>query len=98
MVADTHLAKAELDFVSVMPGSTLYDFGDAVRTICNTCEEDESNTEIITFSLSFFEAFTKHYLAQTKELLTQIEIDFLVTASRYMTFIMGVRFLTDYLE
>lgn len=96
--ADTHQAKAVIDLDTVMPGSTLYDFGDAVRTICNTCEEDEPNTEIITFSLSFFEAFTKHYLAQTEDLLTQIEIDFLVTASRYMTFIMGVRFLIDYLE
>jgi len=96
--ADTHQAKAVIDLDTVMPGSTLYDFGDAVRTICNTSEEDEPDIEKISFSLPFFEAFTQHYLAQTRNLLTQIEIDYLGTSCRYMTFIMGVRFLTDYLD
>jgi hypothetical protein len=31
-------------------------------------------------------------------MLTQAEIDQLVRSGRYMTFIMGVRFLTDYLQ
>ena len=95
---DTKKVLGVIDLDTVMPGSVLYDFGDAIRTIINTREEDESDLRKIFVSLPFFEAFAKGYLQETLHLLTEKEIRYLVIACRYMTFIMGLRFLTDYLE
>ena len=94
----THQAKAVVDLDTVMPGSLLYDFGDAIRTICNTCEEDEADTENIDFSIPFFKAFSESYFKEVGQTLTQKEKSLLVFSAKYMTMIMGVRFLTDYLE
>lgn len=95
---DTHHAICIIDLDTVMPGVAWYDFGDSVRTIVNTAEEDEKDLEKIEVNLSLFEAFTKGYLQETSSLLTELEIDQMAFSAHYMTFIMGIRFLTDYLE
>ncbi len=92
----TQEAIAVIDLDTVMPGTVLFDFGDAIRTITNTGAEDEVNLENIRFDLNLFEAFACGYLGEA-ELLTSIEIDYLPFAGRYMTLIMGLRFLTDFL-
>ncbi len=91
-------AVAVIDLDTVGPGSVLYDYGDALRTIGNTCTEDERNPNKVDFNLDFFQSFTKGYLEQTGYLLNTEEKAFLHIAPIYMTFIIGIRFLTDYLN
>jgi len=87
-----------IDLDTVMPGLVHFDFGDAIRTAACTTEEDETNLDKITINLEIFEAFAKGFLEETKSFLTDKEISLLAHASKFMTFIMGIRFLTDYLE
>lgn len=94
---DTHEAVCVIDLDTVMPGVVPYDFGDAVRTITNTSAEDEKQLEKIKLNLEYYEAFARGYLEETGSFLTEIEMDYLAFSGRYMTFIMGLRFLTDYL-
>jgi len=87
-----------IDLDTVMPGYIHYDFGDAIRTITNTGAEDEEDLSLISMNVEFFESFTKGYLEQVKNVLTRTEIDYLAYAPSLMTFIMGLRFLTDYIS
>lgn len=89
---------AVIDLDTVGPGTVLYDYGDALRTIGNNCAEDERNFKKVDFNIDFFQSFTKGYLEQTKHLLSTKEKEFLHMAPIYMTFIIGIRFLTDYLN
>ena len=87
-----------IDTDTVMPGIIHYDFGDAIRTICNTAAEDEKNLEKVTFNLEFYEAYKKGFLEETKASLSEIELKYLPLAAKTMIFIMALRFLTDYLN
>ena len=93
----THRARCVVDLDTVMPGSVLYDFGDAIRTTANTAAEDEPNLEKVQFSLAYYEAFARGYFSETRSFLTDTEIEHIPFSAQYMTFIMGLRMLTDYL-
>lgn len=89
---------AVIDLDTIMPGTVLFDFGDMVRTFTSPAEEDETNLSKVVLRLEIFEALTKGYLSELKDVLTLPEIDNLVFGGKIMTFMIGLRFLTDFLE
>ncbi len=94
---DTKRPLVVIDLDTVMPGMAMYDFGDAVRFICNTCAEDEPDIKKVSFDTAKFRAFCKGYLGQTKGILTKDEIDSLVLATFSITIELAARFLDDYI-
>jgi len=94
--ADRVLCIVDLD--TVMAGYIHYDFGDAIRTCTNTASEDERNLGKITMDIKLFEAYAKGFLEQTKTFLTKTEIDTLAFSAKLLTFMIGLRFLTDYID
>lgn len=91
-------AIAVTDLDTVMPGSALFDFGDAIRSAANTAREDEPDISKVKFDISIFEAFASGYLTHTEGLLTEAEANNFPEAAMLLTYIIGVRFLTDYLN
>lgn len=91
-------AVCVIDLDTVMPGLSLYDFGDMVRSATNAAAEDETDLSRVHARLPIFDALVSGYLAATRALLTPAEISHLVRAGQLMTFEVGVRFLTDHLE
>lgn len=87
-----------IDLDTVMPGYAVYDFGDSIRTTINTAAEDEKDLNKIQIDLSLFEAYSKGYLEETKFFLNPVEIDHLVFGSKLLSYLMGLRFLTDYID
>lgn len=87
-----------IDLDTVMPGYVAYDFGDAIRTIVNTAAEDEADTSKIDVNLELFEAFAQGFLKETAKFLSAEEINSLPMGALLLPYIVGVRFLTDYLE
>ena len=87
-----------IDTDTVMQGIVHYDFGDAIRTICNTAAEDEKDLSKVEFNLEFYNAYKKGFLEKTATSLSEIEIQYLPLAAKTMIFIMALRFLTDYLN
>jgi serine/threonine protein kinase len=87
-----------IDTDTVMVGIIHYDFGDAVRTICNNAYEDEKDLSKVTFNVDFYKAFTKGFLEMTFEQLTMLDVSHLALAGKTITFIMGLRMLTDFLN
>lgn len=87
-----------VDLDTVMPGYIAYDFGDAIRTIINTAAEDEADLSKISLDLDLFRAFSKGFLEDTHALLTEMEKKSLLEGVLLLPFLMGVRFLTDYIN
>jgi len=95
---ETGKAVCVIDLDTIMPGSMLYDFGDALRIGASTAAEDETNLDNVQFDLEAFKSFTKGYLSETKDSLVNDEIKLLPLGVKLMTYECGIRFLTDYLN
>ena len=95
--ASTRKALCVIDLDTVMPGSSLYDFGDAIRFGAATAAEDEKDLSKVEMRLDMFEAFAKGYLAACPD-LTEEERKQMPMGAKLMTLECGVRFLTDYLD
>tara|TARA_R110002051_G_scaffold324970_1_gene424855 strand:+ start:23529 stop:24614 length:1086 start_codon:yes stop_codon:yes gene_type:complete len=87
-----------IDTDTVMPGIVHYDFGDAIRTICNTAAEDETNLDLVEFNMKYYKAYRKGFLKKMEHSLTALEKQYLPLSAKTMIFIMALRFLTDYLN
>ncbi len=87
-----------IDLDTVMQGSMLYDFGDALRMAGSTAAEDEINLELVEFNCEAFKSFSKGYLKEMKDNLTKKEIELLPFSVKLLTYECGIRFLTDYLN
>jgi hypothetical protein len=86
-----------IDLDTVMPGLSLYDFGDMVRTMTCPAAEDERDLSAVKMMFPFFEAIVKGYLAGTAGMLCKNEAGLLAFSGKLITFEIGLRFLTDYL-
>jgi hypothetical protein len=91
-------ALCVIDLDTVMPGYIHYDFGDSIRTAANQGEEDDVQLDRVKLNMDVFTAFSRGFLSETSQVLSKGEIDQLAYAGLYMTFIMGLRFLTDFVE
>lgn len=89
---------AVIDLDTVMPGLVHFDFGDSVRSICSCTTEDDNNLDNVHINLHYYQSFCKGFAIDTKRLLNQTEIQYLPLGVLTLIFIMGLRFLTDYLS
>lgn len=87
-----------IDLDTVMPGSMLYDFGDALRIGAASGAEDEIDLDKIWFKLDNFEAFANGFAEEIGKTLTKREIELLPLSAKLLTYECGIRFLTDYLN
>lgn len=86
-----------IDLDTVMPGLSLYDFGDMIRTFTSPAPEDEQDLSKVTMQMSMFKALTAGYLEATQHLLTDAEKENLVFSGKLITLEVSLRFLADYL-
>lgn len=99
MIDDTtQTGLCVIDLDTVMPGLALYDFGDMVRSATNSAAEDERDMAKVHSRLAIFEALVEGYLAAARPFLNRAEIGCLALSGRLITFEIGLRFLTDFLE
>lgn len=87
-----------IDLDTVMRSTSLYDFGDAIRSYANTGEEDAPDTSTVGLSLPMFRAYTEGFLSERRDTLTQPEIDNLAFSALYITYEQVLRFLMDYID
>ncbi len=87
-----------IDLDTVMPGLTLHDFGDMVRTATSPSREDERDLSKVRMDMNMFTALVRGYLDAALPFLTRDEIGQLAFAGKLITMETGMRFLTDYLN
>jgi Ser/Thr protein kinase RdoA (MazF antagonist) len=86
-----------IDLDTVMPGLALYDFGDMVRSATAAAAEDERDLSKVRMRIEMFEAIARGYLSEAA-FLNKAEREELVFSGRLITLMIGMRFLTDYLQ
>lgn len=89
---------AVIDLDTVMPGLSLYDFGDSIRFGASTAAEDEPDLSKVSCDLGLFEEYARGFLGECGDMLTREEIEYLAFGAKIMTLECGMRFLTDYLQ
>ena len=94
---NTGKAVCVIDLDTVMPGLSVNDFGDAVRSGAATGREDEPDAESISLDLDMYRSFAQGFIGGCPG-LTQKEIELMPVGARIMALECGIRFLTDYLE
>jgi hypothetical protein len=95
---ETDEAVCVIDLDTVMPGLSLYDFGDLVRTATSPAEEDETDLTKVQMRMPMFEALVEGYLDSAGDFINDVEVDHLAFSGKLITLEIGIRFLTDYLE
>lgn len=94
----TGKALCLIDLDTVMKGSLLYDYGDALRIGASTAVEDESDLSKVGINLELIKEFTLGFLEETKESITKNEVMALYEGYLVMTLEISMRFLDDYLD
>ena len=87
-----------IDLDAVMPGSVLYDIGDAFRSLFTGENEDNPDLSLQKVNLDIFKAYMTSYLKEMKDYLTKKEIELIPYSIYLMTIENGMRFLEDYLR
>jgi len=87
-----------IDLDTVMSGTILFDTGDMLRTGSITASEDEQDLSKVKCDEELFIQMVKGYRSVADNFLTQSERSLIAESGRATTQIMGVRFLTDYLN
>ena len=84
-----------IDLDTCMPGLACYDFGDTIRFAACTAEEDQPDG--MSLDLDLMRAYTKGYLEEVRDVLTEAEIQSLPVGAAVITLELASRFLLDYL-
>lgn len=87
-----------IDLDTIMPGLSIFDFGDSIRFGANTALEDETDLSKISLSLPLYEIYVKGFLEGCNGSLTEAELKMLPMGAKLMTLECGIRFLADYLQ
>ena len=87
-----------IDLDTIQPGYVTSDFGDGIRTLTNTGEEDDANLDRVSMDLELYEAFASGFLDSTRDILSKTEKDSLLYAGLLFPYMQAVRFLIDYLD
>ena len=94
---ETRKALCVLDLDTVMPGLSVYDFGDAIRFGAATAAEDETDVDKMELNLDLFRVYTEGFLEAAPS-LTDKEVEMLPMGALIMTLEVANRFLKDYLD
>jgi hypothetical protein len=94
----TDKANCVIDLDTLMPGYFIYDVGDMIRTFVSPVSEEEKDLNKIIIRKEILDAVIDGYLSQMGDVLTKKEKTLIPFGGMMMTYIMGLRFLTDFLN
>lgn len=95
---ETGKALCILDLDTVMPGFSIYDFGDAIRSGACTAVEDEQDLDRVRLDLELYAAFLRGFLEGTGGCLTEFETESMPMGALGITYEQALRFLGDYID
>lgn len=96
--AETGDVKCVIDLDTVMPGSYLFDYGDALRSLFTGDNESSRDSSLLKVNRDVFKAYTEGYLSKVGSSLTEKEISLLPMSVFTIAIELGIRFLEDYLR
>jgi Ser/Thr protein kinase RdoA (MazF antagonist) len=94
---NTRKGVCVIDLDTVMPGLSLYDFGDMIRTATSPEDENETDLSKVFMRMPMFEMLAKGFAEETHSFLTGTEKKNLAFSGKLITFEQMIRFLSDHL-
>ncbi len=94
----TDEAMCVIDLDTLMPGLSLYDFGDLIRTSTSPVAEDEKDPSKVHMQMNMYKAVVSGFLESGRDFMNDCEIENMPIGAQTITFETGIRFLTDYLQ
>lgn len=91
------LAISLIDLDTVGPGFLQHDIGDCLRSVCNI-DGEESNPATISFDLNYCKRTLQGYFQEAGKLLSLVDRSLIYDGLKAITFELGLRFFTDYLQ
>ena len=91
-------AIALIDLDTVKPGLVHYDIGDCLRSCCNRLGEETRDHQNVEFDLELADAILAGYLSVAGSFLSAAERRYIPDAARLISFELGMRFFSDYLQ
>ncbi len=95
---DSGEAVCVVDLDTVMPGLTLFDVGELVRTAATHAAEDEPNPERVSVDPQLFRAVAAGFMQGATDGLCPAEREAFVVAGKVLAYENGIRFLSDHLS
>ena len=95
---NTNKGVVVIDLDTVMPGSSLFDLGDGIRSACSNTFEDETDLSKVWLDMDLTKAYLAGYLEEMNEYLTPDEINNIELSIKILTYELTIRFLTDYIN
>jgi Ser/Thr protein kinase RdoA (MazF antagonist) len=96
--AKSNQPLAVIDLDTCMPGYLMHDFGDMVRTCCSNLPEDGIDLVNMKVRFDIYAALAEGYTTAFGDKMSELEQQSLVIGAQLLPFMIGVRFLTDYLD
>jgi Ser/Thr protein kinase RdoA (MazF antagonist) len=96
--AKSNQPLAVIDLDTCMPGYLMHDFGDMVRTCCSNLPEDDTDLASMTVRFDIYTALSQGYIEAFDDKMSELEQQSLAIGAQLLPFMIGVRFLTDYLD
>ncbi|MGX5173045.1 phosphotransferase enzyme family protein [Aliikangiella sp. IMCC44653] len=97
----THKAKSVIDWDTIMHGYWVFDYADMARSFTQTDvpkEQLNNKSELPGIEFERLQALTEGFLSATDAHITATEKQHLLVATQTISLMLGVRFLTDYLN
>jgi Ser/Thr protein kinase RdoA (MazF antagonist) len=95
---DTNKIVCVIDLDTLMPGYFIYDLGDMIRTFVSPVSEEEIDFSKIKIREEIHQAILDGYLSEMGTILSDEEKLAIPIAGSIMTYMIGLRFLTDFLN
>jgi Ser/Thr protein kinase RdoA (MazF antagonist) len=95
---DTNKVVCVIDLDTLMPGYFIYDLGDMIRTFVSPVSEEEIDFSKIEIRKEIYQAILEGYLSEMDTILSDEEKLTIPIAGSIMTYMIGLRFLTDFLN
>jgi hypothetical protein len=87
-----------IDLDTCMPGYLMHDFGDMVRTCCSNLPEDSTDLGNMKVRFDIYSALSQGYIEAFGDKMSDLEQQSLVIGAQLLPFMIGIRFITDYLD
>ena len=100
VLVDDHTGEplCVIDLDTIMPGLSVFDFGDAVRFACSTAAEDETDLSKVSLNLNLYESFTEGFIGELKGFFGETELENMAWGALIITIELASRFLKDHIE
>lgn len=94
----TNKPIAVIDLDTCMAGYLMHDFGDMVRSCCSSISEDSADLASMEINFDLITALSNSYITGFNGELSSIEKHSLLVGIKLMPFMLGIRFLSDFLN